>query len=178
MAQTENSGYNPTALIISNKVFSDGLYCSFRASYGKVIATLDEDEASEHIDEGLYFMGLSKLGIIVKGRLLKDGFVEDKKGSWFPPADIADKLYDEADGYEGIYRRKAGTFGFNCDNEKALNINALAPVAELLRRVNDELTALEEDITTAKAVLKEAGLPVSMVDKNSKKKAIIARLLG
>ncbi len=177
MTHTEN-GYNPTALVISDRVFSDGTYCSFRAAYGQVISVLDADNSSTHIDEGMYFMALVKLSIIEKGRLLKTGFVPDKHGSYYPPKDIADAMYDDENGFEGIYRRKDGTFGFNCDNDDKLNVIALQPAAEMLRRVNMELIKLDEEVNEAKEVLKKAGLPLSMIDKNGKKKSIVNRLLG
>ncbi len=177
MSHTE-SGYNPTALVISNKMFEEGKYCSFRAAYGKVISVLDTDNSSEYIDEGMYFMALVKLSIIEKGRLLKTGFVSDKHGSYYPPKDIADAMYEDENSVNTIYRRKDGTFGFNCDNDEKLNVLALQPAAELLRRVNEELTKLEEEVSEAKQVLKEAGLPMSMIDKGGKKKSIVNRMLG
>ena len=172
------TSYNSTALIISDRVFDNGKYCSFRASYGKVIATLDAHDASEHIDEGLYFKALVKLGILEKGRILKTGFINDKHGSYFPPAEISEDMYDDSDAINGIYRKKRGTFGFNCDNEDLLNTKALQPTAELLRRVNDELIIVSEQVLQAKEAMREAGLPVSMVDAQGKKKAVIMRLLG
>lgn len=174
---TQNNSYNSTALIISDRLLSNGTYCSFRASYGKVIALLDDVGASEHIDEGLYFKALVAKKILTKGKLLKTGFVPDAHGIHLPPAAIAEVMYDDEDAVIGIYRRKRGTFGFNCDKEDTLNEKALQPVAEFLRRLNIELEKVEEEVLKAKKLMKSAGLPLSMIDRNGKRKSVISRML-
>ncbi len=173
-----HTDYNETALVITDRVFSDGKYCSFRAAYGKVIKTLDDIDASDFIDENLYFKAIVKLGILIKGRLLKDGFIPEHNGSHYPPEDIAMIMIDDRDSSNSIYRRLRGSWGFNCDNEAELNTLALTPVAELLRTVNAELARLEEQIQVAKDAMREAKLPVSMIDGAGKRRAVIKRMLG
>jgi hypothetical protein len=147
--------------IVNNK-YMGGKYCDFKSYYSHVIDKLDED--SEHVDENIYFRALQKIGAIERGKIINNELValkfKDKGSKWYPPKDVLDDMLSGSISCTPIYRIKNNTtFGFNCEDPELLHDTIGSRVISLLRKYNDEMKKVYQDVENGKKALKSAGLP-------------------
>ncbi len=181
-----------------------GRYCSFKSYYGDILKILSEEEKDTYIDQTHHFKALVKIGILTKGRVLKQldeegnkeeypTFVKDKNGDYFPPEDITNQLirmWKDKDAdidtvYLGIYRIKRNSYGFNCENNGQLEERVTAPVVLMLEQLNDKLDEIynipkdNEDIRRQALKDKAKLMDVNQSDIQKMQEVVaIKRILG
>ena len=153
-------------------------YCSFREFYGRIIKQSQDIGCDTFIDEGIYFKALVKLGIVTKGRIVKDEFIHDKNGTYLPAnEDIALKLYNKAKAsdneFESLsyFMTKRGTFGFNCESPDIQDL-VTEPVLALLCKYNTEMEQVYEEAEKMNNYLKEAGSSLRISTREQKQRVL------
>lgn len=168
---------NPTNIDIGENDTRLGQYCSYLAYWGRIIAVMErKDIDTERLNERLYFRAIEKLGIVNRGIISeKNGdisFIKNRAGSHYPPLTQLINMGGNDEAVEGIYRRKRGTFGFNCANETTLEDVVMYPVITLLTKMINELNTTINKLIENKQQIKQFGMNVSDAKKITADKII------
>jgi len=159
-----------------------GAYCSYKAFQGRLWMELENFNINtDYFNQTHYFKALVKLEILRLGNLRDTSFVPNRKhGTYFPPEasfrvmvqNSTDKdgnvIINASEQSHGVYRRKRGTWGFNCSDNKRLDEDVLTPLFIIFSELDTELEKAlarfdksHDDYEKNKEQLKSFGLSIS-----------------
>lgn len=163
----------------------NGKYCSYKSFAGRLWATLERMEIStDYFNERHYFKALEKIEVLRKGHVNENIFIPNKKtGNYYPMQNSFGMMLDNTESSHSVYRRKRGTWGFNCDDNQHLNEQVLAPLVNLFIMLEFDLSMElaqfdkdHPDFQATKKALKGFGLTISDAKNTASQKIINSAL--